>query len=610
MSRAPEKSSDPACYIASRMIDHILEQSERRLVDEEREALEALRVALSELDAEREDLETLDRSLEQLDELFLLVVVGEFNAGKSAFINALLGRRLLDEGVTPTTSGIHLIRHGEQAGDHPARRTFEVITAPVELLREVNLVDTPGTNAIQREHEALTRDFIPRSDLVLFVTSADRPFTESERAFLETIRDWGKKVVVVVNKIDILESPEDVGRVISFVADGARALLKLGGEEPEVFPVSARQALRAKLDEELPADEAARLREASRFGELERAVTELLDERERVRLKLLNPLGVGLRLEQRYREVVEGRLELLADDRAAIDDIERQLGVYREDMEREFRYRLSDVDTILHEFQARGDAFFDETLRLGRVFHLLNKARMKREFQSEVVGDLPQQIEQRVSDLIDWLVAAELRQWQAVTRHVTRRRERHADRIVGEVGEGFEYDRDRLLATVGQTARRTVERYDKESEADRMAESVQLAVASAALLEAGAIGLGATVALVTASAAVDVTGILAASALAVIGLFVIPSRRRTAKRELSERIETMRGGLMSGLTGQFEREMERSLARLREAIAPYTRFVRAELGNLEDARERLVGLRNRLEGLRHAVEEELGVGRS
>jgi len=585
------------------MLKRVLTDTERQLVADERSALTDLRTALTELDATSEDLQSLRDSVEQLDELFLLVVVGEFNAGKSAFVNALLGLRLLEEGVTPTTAGIHLIRHGDDGDPHQARRTLEVIAAPVDLLREVNLVDTPGTNAIRREHEVLTREFIPRSDLVLFVTSADRPFTESERSFLETIRDWGKKVVVVVNKIDILETPNEVDRVVTFVTEGARELL---GIEPDVLPVSARQALRSKVDESLSADEAARLREASRFAALEDYLTEHLDESERLRLKLLNPLGVGVRLQERYGEVVSGRLELLADDIAAIEDIERQLTAYREDMDREFHYRLSDVDNILHEFQARGDAFFDDTLRLGRIIDLLNKSRMKREFEQKVAADTPQQIEARVSELIDWLVATELRQWQAVTRHVARRRERHEDRIVGEATGSFEYDRDRLLATVGRTAQRTVESYDREHEADRMADSVQLAVASTALLEAGAIGLGATVALVAASTAVDVTGILAASALALIGLFVVPSRRRTAKRELSERIEIMRQGLMTGLTGQFEREMERSLGRLREAIAPYTRFVRSEREHLEAARTRLTGLREHLEGIRDAIELALG----
>lgn len=587
---------------SSPMLKQVLTDAERRLVADERSALTDLRTALTELDAAADDLQSLRDSVEQLDELFLLVVVGEFNAGKSAFVNALLGLRLLEEGVTPTTAGVHLIRHGQPGERHPARRTLEVITAPVDLLHEVNLVDTPGTNAIRREHEALTRDFIPRSDLVLFVTSADRPFTESERSFLETIRDWGKKVVVVVNKIDILETEEEVDRVISFVTEGARNLL---GVEPEVFPVSARQALRAKVDEELSDEDAARLRETSRFAALEGYLTDHLDESERLRLKLLNPLGVGLRLQESYAEVVDGRLGLLTDDITAIEDIERQLAAYREDMNREFRYRLSDVDNLLHEFQARGDAFFDETLRLGRLPDLLNKSRVKREFEQKVVADTPQQIEGRVSELIDWLVAAELRQWQAVTRHVSRRRERHEDRIVGDMSGSFEYDRDRLLATVGRTAQRTVESYDREQEANRMADSVQLAVASTALLEVGAIGLGATVALVAASTAVDVTGIVAASALALIGLFVVPSRRRSAKRELSERIEIMRQGLLTGLTGQFEREMERSLGRLREAIAPYTRFVRSEREHLEDARDRLADLQERLDGIRDTIDRAL-----
>ena len=59
---------------------------------------------------------------------------------------------------------------------------------------------------------------MPRADLVLFVTSADRPFTETERAFLERIRDWGKKIVVAINKVDILESEQEVDQVRAFVA--------------------------------------------------------------------------------------------------------------------------------------------------------------------------------------------------------------------------------------------------------------------------------------------------------------------------------------------------------------------------------------------------------
>jgi hypothetical protein len=136
-----------------------------------------------------------------------------------------------------------------------------------------------------------------------------------------------------------------------------------------------------------------------------------------------------------------------------------------------------------------------------------------------------------------------------------------------------------------------------------MADSVQRAVAETALIEVGAIGLGTIVGVIATSAAVDVTGILAASALALVGLFVIPNRRRQAKKELALRIEQMRVSLMAGLTGQFEREIERSLARVREAISPYTRFVRTESEHLRESRERLRVAGEAMEAMRTRIEE-------
>jgi small GTP-binding protein len=581
------------------MLERILDDTRQAVLAEERGLLGELAASLARLDVEAEDQETFQRSLRQLDELFLLVVVGEFNAGKSAFINALLGRSVLEEGVTPTTTRIALLKHGTATGRQPAEEGLDVVTAPVEMLREINIVDTPGTNAVRREHEALTREFVPRSDLVLFVTSADRPFTESERAFLQSIREWGKKVLVVVNKIDILESDDDVQRVVDFVTANFRDLL---GASPEVFPVAARLALRAGAGPGGSED----LRAKSRFDALERYVAATLDEEERVRLKLLNPLGVGLRLLEKHLRLTEARLELLREDFEATESIESQLGLYQEDLTRDFRFRLSDVEKVLLEFERRGMEFFDSTLRLGRVFDLLNQTRMKRAFEQEVVADMPKVVEKRVEEVIDWMVASDLRQWQGVMERLERRRAQHADRLVGRVAGVFEHDRARLLESVRRESQRALETYDKEAESDRLAESVQVAVASTAALQVGALGLGTIVTMLATTTMADVTGILAAGVVSALGLLVLPAKRAAAKSELRGKVEKMRGRLMSAVTGQFDHELKHSVQRLREAISPYTRFVRSEKERLSEVRADLRRIRGGLERLRG----ELGSGSS
>jgi small GTP-binding protein len=577
------------------MLRSVLNEMQEALLQEERHRLSDLMGALMALNAAPEDQATLRQAIRGLDELFLLVVVGEFNSGKSAFINALLGQSLLKEGVTPTTTNIHLIKYGEVEEQRLLDEGIWTLTAPVDILREISLVDTPGTNAIIRRHEAITQEFIPRSDLVLFVTSADRPFTESERAFLERIRDWGKKVVFVVNKIDILEDPNEVSQVTAFVADNAKAYL---GISTEVFPISSRLALRAKV-----AGDGRDLWEASRFAPLEQYIVDTLDETSRLRLKLGSPLGVGTRLAQQYLSQVGERLKLMQADFQAIGDLERQLTLYRGDMHRDFRFRLSDVDNLLYDMESRGMEFFDDMLRLARVFDLLDQNRIKAAFSRQVVADAPQQLEGRIQILIDWLVDSEGRQWKAVSDHLAERRAEYEGRVVGAIGGAYEANRRQLLDSVGRTARQVVDSYDRDAEAAQLADMARFAVAEAAAIEAGAVGLGTILIVAFGTAAADVTGILAASIVAALGLFVIPSRRREAKARLRQQIVELRQRLMKALTTQFERELEQSIQRINEAVAPYIRFVRAEQERLEGARGRLASAIETLQALAGRVEE-------
>jgi small GTP-binding protein len=552
----------------------LVDPAQQEVVREERRILNDLRTSLVRFGATDENMAPLERSIEQLDELFLLVVVGEFNAGKSAFINALAGQSVMEEGVTPTTARVTPVR-----------------------IDDINIVDTPGTNAIIREHEQITSDYVPRADLVLFVTSADRPFTETERVFLERIRDWGKKIVVVINKIDILAGEKELGEVRAYVADNARRLL---GVSPEIFPVSARAALRAKTGE-------PQLWASSGFEALERYIKSTLDQGTRTQLKLMNPLGVGAALIERYTAATRERAAALQADVTLLDDVEGQLAFFEQDMAREFEGRMALVDNVLLEMERRGHDFFDDTMRIGRVMDLLNRSRVQEGFERQVVADAPQQIERRVNELIDWLVDADFRQWQRITSHLADRRRAFRERIVGqqqqdEESRPFHDERRRMVETVGRAAQTVVDTYDRRREASLLADGARNAVAAAAAAGAGALGLGTLITIAASTAAADVTGILLASVVAALGFFVIPARRNKAKAEMRAKIADVRARLSSALRAQFQEEIGRSTARMREGIGPYSRFVRAEGEKLQEIDTRLVALRADLDRIRQRVD--------
>jgi small GTP-binding protein len=578
----------------------VLQEQQRELFRQERQIVSELQACLFGFEGADAYAATLQQVMDTLDEMFLLVVVGEFNAGKSACINALLHENVLEEGVVVTTSQIIIMRHGEKSEQIQRERALLELHYPADFLQDISIVDTPGTNAIKREHERLTEEFIPRSDLILFITSVDRPFTESERAFMERIRTWGKKVIIVLNKIDILQTAEGLVEIESFVRENCRHLL---GFQPEIFPVSALQAQQAR---NAIGHRAVELWESSRFGPFEDYLFRTLDEKERIRLKLLSPLGVMQHLLAEAQRSVGQRADLLAEDARTVSTIDEQLHLYAQDMEQNFTHRLSEIENIVLEMRERGDRFFDNTIRLGRIFDLLQAQRIREEFEREVTGDSAVHIDEAVQGLIDWLVEHEHRLWQDVMEYLDRRNQVSARRdseMVGSVSRQFDYNRRTLLQSVARTATNVVQTYDRQAEAQELSTDLRTAVAQTALAGAGGIGLGAViVAVAGAAAAADITGIIAGVTLVSLGLYILPSRRNRAKRNFNDKMQELRTRLHNAMNEQFHKELNNSLNRVRDAIAPYTRFVRAEQQKTSEMQARLARLNNDVMKLRETIE--------
>ena len=566
---------------------------------EAREALAAERALLRDLQALllRADVrgdadEALRDAAEDLDGLFLLVTVGEFNAGKSSLINALIGADVMREGVTPTTDRVTLVQHGAEAGLEERSGDLALATHPAPKLLDLVLVDTPGTNAVVARHQELTERFVPRADLVLFVTSADRPFTQSERSFLELIQGWGKPLAVIVNKVDLLAGEAEIDEVIGYVRRNARDTL---GVTPPVFGLSARAARAAQR-----AGDGAALA-ASGLAALEAHLSETLDTG-RLRLKLGNPLGVARHVALDVGAALDAQRSLLLDDRRTLDEVERQQEQWRKDVRREGQSYVDRVTTVLLEVERRGEVFFDETVRLSRVVTLLRSEQVRAAFEERVLRDAERRIEDAVSGMVDWLMERSLQQWEDVVTFVNERRRAGEERVIGEVGGRFQYDRRALIRTLRDRADAALAGFDRKAEGRRLSEALKASVVQTGLLQVGGVGLGAAAVALVTSTAWDVTGIAAGLTVMGLGLLVLPRRRAQAKRRLHQQMAELRDGLERGLGAQLDEEGAHATERLARAIEPYTRFVRTELERLEALQAELEAWRRREAEVRAKVE--------
>ncbi len=214
-------------------------------------------------EAPKEALATVIQARERLARPFSIAVMGEFSSGKSSVVNALLGEVIAPMGVLPTTTTINLYRRGPGGGARVHYRDGRLgLLAPgdiapflhglddveasrvryVEIERnasfvgDTTIVDTPGLNALDPYHEKVAREFLAEADAIIWVFSATRGSTASESDIVSELRDDGRSVLGVLNKVDTLRGDE-VEELVSYVRE------QLGDALLDVVPVSAKAAI-------------------------------------------------------------------------------------------------------------------------------------------------------------------------------------------------------------------------------------------------------------------------------------------------------------------------------------------------------------------------------
>ena len=616
-------------------MDQLLTRRQAELVAVERTLILRVRDLLARAEGAHEDIERLARLVNEMDELFLLVVAGEYNAGKSTFINALLGDEVFAMGDLPTTREISILRYGEPGPPKPSGKHTLIYHYPLDVLRDLEIVDTPGTNSLERMEEMVTRDFVPRADLVLFVTSLLQPLTASEVDFLELIRQWGKKVIFVVNGVDRRNSDEQIDLVREYIV--REVTKRLGGPEPATWFVSSREALHARLAARdggdgdsgrrgggggaanggsaaptpSPSDDVAlALDSRNEFPALERYLLETLRDDERVRLKLLSPVGV-------LRKVLDGnlgmlgtRLGVMRDDSRVLGSVREQLDAYTTEMRTDAERYQIELRSVLNEVERRGRTWLENNIRIGNIKLLRNKDAVENRFRNEVVADAPREIEEVVHRMVDWTVKRNLKLWSVIfaelDAHMARLRESGA--LAQHADTEFQYNREELFARLRQPVEQRLGAFDAEREARGIVQSMRDALTQAFGVNVLAVGLGAVIVTVFTTMAVDITGVLTATLFAIAGWLIIPARRRRLIRELEERIAKLSEDLSSILAAKFDEQLGRYRQQLLDVVQPYERFLEVERVKLEQALANLTSARAEVDSLEGKIETMAGSG--
>ena len=247
---------------------------------------------------------------DRIEEPFMFVIVGEVKAGKSSFINALLDDPdLCAVAPSPMTDTIQQIIYGSEYRIEDVSPYLKRIYKPDEILRDIAIVDTPGTNTIIRHHQEITERFIPGSDLIVFVFEAKNPYRQSAWDFFDFMHEeWHKKIVFILQQKDLMDQ-HDLEINIQGVREHAQ---KKGISSPLIFAVSAKAELEGHIDQ-------------SGFAPLKKFIAEHVTGGNAQKQKLISLTGTSQKIISKLQAGLDLRKQQLEVDLKFREDISTTL---------------------------------------------------------------------------------------------------------------------------------------------------------------------------------------------------------------------------------------------------------------------------------------------
>jgi hypothetical protein len=526
-------------------------------------ALLALGTLAHDLHAPEETIRTLNELGTSLREPFLFVVAGEVKAGKSSLLNALFGREFCKVDVLPATDKIYVFKHADEERDVPVSAQLTECYRNSPVLRDFNIVDTPGTNTIHPEHEAITRQFLPLADLCLCVFSATNPWGATAWQFLQHLhRNWVKKVIFILQQRD-LRSPAEIESIMAHMNQTMVAKI---GESCPIFAVSAKLAWEAKHAAD--SGHGADLWRESGFGPLEKFISESVTGGGGRPDKLRSVCQSARVISSDFSQQVSSAMDVVRGDLKKLADLR---GVLAERMEQSFRQIGGVLWTIAQtseRTQQRGEELLREKLTLGQTMKLVfGGAGWKNYFQSELETRQRETVARLVRESIE-VIEADLKSvWQQVRELMQR---------------GFSEHQSPLLPDFARQRKELLERLDaavvERSQGAEFQQQMQRHFSDAAtwlrvpagMFAAG--GIAAAVAGAMANAMIlDITGTIAAVG-ALTGTVVAVANRRKIIGAYRKQMTEKRDSMVQGIEDHLKHAVKRFYIELEQMFQPFEAF--------------------------------------
>jgi len=531
------------------------------------------------------------------DHPFLMVFIGPFNSGKSSMINGLLGSgELLKSGPTPTTDRITLLRYGDEAQIMTSGGETDTVYHPSSMLKRVSFVDTPGLESTLKAHEELTRKFLHRADVVVMVMLATHAMTQSNLRYLQTFREYGKKVIIAINQIDLL-SDEERQTVKEYVQQQSKDML---GIVPEIWLVSARWGMEATQG----GTRNEELWQKSGLNQIEAYIDRSLGDVDRLRQKLQTPLQILQNVHSAAVVAVRETQSTFDQYRGINENIDRQLASQKREQEKNIRdtgkeieYRFSTAadrsSEALHELFRFSNALKSfgagllELTGLSRFFQRsdapspIKAAFMQRrvfeplEELPSVVDKLAPRLEGQDMQDIDNLVKYGQREISALPESMR-------EKVIGTIQAPNKYDRVQL-----QEIRPELERIEDQArtlETNHLEQVRRNTLLYLAVWEI--VSLLLVIALLNAwsliagskgqNAAVPFILLLMLIAALIGGFAMLPVRGRMMAAAHANKLLKLKDQYLETLYRATGKQVEYALKLRRDAISPLTRLVEAQ----------------------------------